>query len=86
MLFPVVRTAGFLSDLLDKHFRAYYEILDIHRVVSFFPAKPTTFYAYHPLTETDSSAFDDIKLDIDTYEFIEKNINLKKQIAPYFGL
>jgi hypothetical protein len=68
-----------------KKIRVYYEILNPHRFVSVEPATPTTYYAYHPLTPTDSSAFDKIKLDMNAYEFISKNINLKKSLAPYFG-
>jgi hypothetical protein len=37
------------------------------------------------LTPTDSSSFDQIKLDAGAYEFIQQNINLKKSLAPYFG-
>ncbi len=68
-----------------KTFRAYYELLDNIRVVIFEPATPTEFFAYHPLTETDMTAFDGIGLDVGAYEFIEENINLN-QGSPYLGI
>jgi len=71
--------------LTTRELRAYYEILDPHRVSFVEPLQPTTFYAYHPILKTDESAFDDITLDVGAYEFINRNINLKKSLAPYFG-
>ena len=71
--------------LTTRELRAYYEILDPHRVSFVEPLQPTTFYAYHPILKTDESAFDDITLDVGAYEFINQNINLKKSLAPYFG-
>jgi len=67
-----------------KSFRAYYEILNPSQFYSFEPVTPIEF-AYHPLTPTDSSAFDGITLNIGAYRFIQNKINLKKPLAPYFG-
>jgi len=72
-------------DPLSPDLRAYYEILNVHRVSGVEPATPTNFFAYHPLTPTDSSAFDKIALDVSAYDFISDNIKLKKSLAPYFG-
>ncbi|MFC1658855.1 hypothetical protein ACFL1D_05685, partial [Candidatus Omnitrophota bacterium] len=75
----------YLANTIAKYFRAYYELLDGFRVVFVEPAKPTEFFSYHPLTPTDSSAFDEIALDVGAYDFIAGNIKLKKALAPYFG-
>lgn len=71
---------------IEKEFRVYYEILGPSQFLSFEPAKAIGLYAYHPLTPADYTAFDDIKLDIDAYEFIEDSIKMKKSGFPYFGL
>ena len=71
---------------IEREFRVYYEILDPSQFLSFEPATKIGLYAYHPLTPTDYSAFDDIELDADAYEFIDGNIKSKKQRAPYFGI
>ncbi|MDD3375057.1 MAG: hypothetical protein PHY73_04970, partial [Candidatus Omnitrophica bacterium] len=70
----------------EKIDKAYWEILEPYRYASFSQATPV-FYLYHPLNETDEEAFEDINLDADAYEFIEENINLKKEreLDPYFG-
>jgi len=65
--------------------RIFYENTDPYRFVSVDKATPLGVYAYHPLTPTDSSAFEDIVLDVGAYEFIENNINLKKTLPFYFG-
>jgi hypothetical protein len=83
-ILPIVPDAGILASETKK-LRVYYEILNPHRFVSIEPATPTTYYAYHPLTPTDSSAFDKIKLDAGAYQFIQQNINLNKPLFPYFG-
>ena len=83
---PTDDITALLANPLMKYLRAYYELLDGFRVVFVEPAKPTEFFGYHPLTPTDSSAFDEIVLDIDFYEFIAGNINLQKSLAPYFGV
>lgn len=70
---------------LSPDLRAYYEILNVHRVSYVDPATPTTFFAYHPLTPTDTSAFDQIALDVGAYDFISDSIKLKKSLSPYFG-
>jgi hypothetical protein len=54
-------------------------------VIFIEPIVPTEFFAYHPLTPTNSSAFDEISLDIEAYEFIAGRINLRRALAPYFG-
>jgi len=80
-----------LSNLLfiddQKYLIAYYEILKDHRVVATMPINPTTLYFYHPLTPTDFSAFDNIKLDINAYDFIDGNLNLKDpgSLSTYYG-
>jgi len=70
-----------------KGLRVYYEILDPSLFLNFEPwaGQPIGTMAYHPLTAADSTAFDEIALDIGAYEFIENNLNLKKNLAPYFG-
>ncbi|MCK5215160.1 MAG: filamentous hemagglutinin N-terminal domain-containing protein [Candidatus Omnitrophica bacterium] len=76
-------------DVLDNifdNFRVYYEILSPSRFVSFEPSTKIGLYAYHPIVSTDESAFDDIRLDVDAYEFIERNINLKGPLSPYFDV
>jgi hypothetical protein len=71
----------------DKVAKAYWEILDPYRFVSVDATNQTqTFYLYHPLRETDDSAFGDINIDADTYEFIQDGIDLKKKLNPYFSL
>ncbi len=74
----------FLASTL-KEFKIYYELNSNFRLSTASLVNSTDFYAYHPVTETDESAFDGISLDVEAYEFIEQNINLKKKIAPYFG-
>ncbi|RKY42550.1 MAG: hypothetical protein DRP80_06655, partial [Candidatus Omnitrophota bacterium] len=74
-----------LMSALMRRFPVYYEILSPSQFLNFEPATPIGLYAYHPITETDSSAFDEITLDAGAYEFIQDNINLKKSLAPYFG-
>jgi hypothetical protein len=83
--FPPDTPDPVLDYLIPTYFRAYYEILDPHRVVMYFPFKPTEYFAYHPLTATDSSAFDEIALDVGFYDFIAGRINLRQPLAPYFG-
>ena len=86
---PPVTTGGFFSlgvlDNIFDFYRAYYEILSPSQFLSFEPATKIGLYAYHPLTETDDSAFDNIKLDAKAYEFIEDHIKLKKKLPDYFG-
>jgi len=60
--------------------------LNPSQFLSFEPATSLGLYAYHPLTPADYSAFDDIKLDVGAYEFIDDKIKMKKPAAPYFGL
>jgi hypothetical protein len=67
-----------------KNLRVYYEILKDYRFVSVEPATPLTFYRYHPLIPTDMSAFNDIKLDIKAYDFIDNNIQPKESLSSYF--
>ncbi len=70
---------------LNENLRAYYELLDRYRVTSMQPIIPTEYYAYHPISATDSSAFDRIKLDAGAYEFIDGYLNTNNPLAPYFG-
>ena len=50
------------------------------------PSVTGPIYFYHPLTPTDLSAFDDIKLDAGAYEFIENSLSLKTHVSSYYGL
>ncbi|MFQ5680848.1 MAG: hypothetical protein ACE5GG_02180, partial [Candidatus Omnitrophota bacterium] len=59
----------------------YFESLEGFRFASFNPTP--SFYAYHPLTPVDASAFEGIALDIGAYEFIEDKIDLKEELSPY---
>ncbi len=68
----IVSKTGYFADLLKKY-----------RLVSFDKATPI-FYAYHPLTPTDFSAFDNIILDEEAYEFIEKRIKVRRALPFYF--
>lgn len=77
--------SGDTAAAINQYLRAYYEILNLHRVVGFEPAVPTTFYGYHPLTPTDSSAFDGISLDEGFYQFMDNNIRLNNPLNSYFG-
>ncbi len=79
-----------IPTILATYLRAYYAVINPVRLISAYSyagagSQILTAYAYHPLTETDESAFDEISLDIGAYEFIEQNINLKKSLSPYFG-
>ncbi len=71
-------------DSLIDDFRVYYEVLSPSQFLSFDPATTIGLYAYHPLTPIDQAAFDDIRLDVDAYEFIDNNIGNKKTISPYY--
>ncbi|MBU2044969.1 MAG: hypothetical protein KJ619_07080, partial [Candidatus Omnitrophica bacterium] len=73
-----------LSSIL-RDSRIYYELTSNFRVTTTAPLRGTDFYAYHPLTVTDESAFDSINLDVGAYEFIDQNINLKGSLSPYLG-
>lgn len=68
-----------------RTFRVYYEILSPSQFLSFEPATAIGLYAYHPLTPVDETAFDDIRLDVEAYEFIDDNIRRKGEFSPYFG-
>ncbi|MBU4334621.1 MAG: hypothetical protein KKD07_09295, partial [Candidatus Omnitrophica bacterium] len=84
-IWPEIPGGGVPYLLEDDTVRVYYELTENYRIASFEPATPATYYAYHPLTTTDSSAFDDITLDAGAYEFIDGNLNLKDKMSPYFG-
>ncbi len=64
----------------------YYEILDPSRLIHFEPVNNIGLFAYHPLTPTDASAFEQIDLDIRAFEFINENIERKEKQAPFFGI
>ncbi|MBP6342831.1 MAG: filamentous hemagglutinin N-terminal domain-containing protein [Candidatus Omnitrophica bacterium] len=84
---PVLPPGSFAPRVLDNIFdayRAYYEILEPSQFLSFEPATKIGLYAYHPITETDSSAFQGFTLDAGAYEFIENNIRLKKEMPAYY--
>ena len=85
-IWPVGPPNG-LAITLPNDFRFYYELSENFRVSLAQPLRATEFFAYHPLSSADFSAFDDIVLDFEAYEFIEDNINLKKKkkLAPFFG-
>jgi len=70
---------------INQFIRAYYEIVAPHRIDGFEPATPVTFYAYHPLTPTDSTAFDGLTLDEGFYQFLDGNIQLNSPLNAYFG-
>ena len=53
-----------------------------YKINSFNPTP--TFYFYHPLTPINTSAFDDIILDVDDYEFIEDSLKSKKGMPSYY--
>ncbi|MBN3040578.1 MAG: hypothetical protein JW867_05580, partial [Candidatus Omnitrophica bacterium] len=74
----------FLASILRDN-RIYYEYTSQFRITTGDPITGNDYYAYHPLTQTDDSAFNDISLDFNAYEFIEEKINLKKKLAPFFG-
>ena len=71
--------------LMDEYIRVYYELTENFRIASIEPATPTDYYAYHPISTTDESAFDKIELDAGAYEYIDGNLNLNDPLAPYFG-
>jgi len=76
-----------MSMLLPEDFRLYYELSSNFRV-SMTPAlRATEFFAYHPLSSADYTAFDDITLEFEAYEFIQDSIDLKKKkkLSPFFG-
>jgi filamentous hemagglutinin family protein len=77
--------AEILASLLKKNLRAYYQLMRNFRLVFTDLAQPNQLYGYHPLTETDFSAFDAINLDAGAYDFIDNNINLKGPLSTYFG-
>lgn len=54
-----------------------------YRVNSFNPNP--TFYFYHPIVNIDNSAFSNLIMDIDAYEFIEDSLKLKKSLPIYFS-
>ncbi|MCX5708005.1 MAG: filamentous hemagglutinin N-terminal domain-containing protein [Candidatus Omnitrophica bacterium] len=83
---PIVDNFALLANPLVRDLRAYYEVMSPARFQSMVPASKTSFYAYHPLIETDMSAFDGITLDAGAYDFISDSIKSKKQISPYYGL
>ncbi|MFH1768688.1 MAG: hypothetical protein ABH858_05985, partial [Candidatus Omnitrophota bacterium] len=53
-----------------------------YTINSFNPSSAVFFY--HPLTSVDYSAFDDIILDADAYEFIEGRLSFADKISQYF--
>ncbi len=74
ILFPNVPQT--FENMIDE-LRVYYEILEPSQFVSVEPAQKIGLYAYHPITETDASAFDDLTLDVGAYEFIEEQLRKK---------
>jgi filamentous hemagglutinin family protein len=82
--FPTTISTFELQNNLLDFYRAYYEILSPSQFLSFEPATKIGLFAYHPITETDSTAMD-FALDADAYEFIQNNIELKKKLPSYFG-
>jgi hypothetical protein len=78
-------TAGLTGSANSRNFRAFFEILNIFRVVSNEPVTPTTFFGYHPLIHADLTAFDNLGLDIGAYDFISDNIKMKRPLSPYLG-
>ena len=64
-----------LVNPLIKSPTVYYENLSPHLVRSVQPATTNNFYAYHPLTQMDSSAFDHIQIDAGAYEYIDGHLN-----------
>jgi filamentous hemagglutinin family protein len=82
----VINNDALLASALTRDLRAYYEVMSPTRFQSMVPASMTNFFGYHPLIETDMSAFDGITLDAGAYDFISDNIRNKKKIDPYYGL
>ncbi|MDD5441286.1 MAG: hypothetical protein PHZ27_03665, partial [Candidatus Omnitrophica bacterium] len=84
-----VNANQYLADALNAKLRIYYEVANSVRLSTAYAypgaGQILTSYAYHPLTETDSSAFDDISLDVNAYQFIEDNIKLKKDLNSFYG-
>jgi len=80
--FPATEFASIIASL-RKGFSAYYELLAPSQFLSYYPSAKTGLYAYHPLTPTDTSAFDDIRLDVGAYEFIENSLKLKDKSKFY---
>jgi hypothetical protein len=76
---PLPDATNLLVGGFYQHLRAYYEILEQFRVSSFLPATPTTTFGYHPLTPTDTSAFDGINLDEGFYQFLDNTDIIKKK-------
>ncbi|NTV29065.1 MAG: filamentous hemagglutinin N-terminal domain-containing protein [Candidatus Omnitrophica bacterium] len=74
---------GQMVNPLFKSYRAYYEILNSFRLVSSEPIHPTTFFAYHPLSEADTGAFDGTNLDPNAYEFIDGQLNYTGDMDAY---
>jgi hypothetical protein len=83
---PVINAIGLngvppvINTLLPNR-TVYYEILNPHLVRDIEVVPPSTIYAYHPLVETDNSAFDNIKLEPEAYDYIDGHINLNNPLV-----
>jgi filamentous hemagglutinin family protein len=73
-----------LANLLAGNFRKFYETMDKFRYVPIDPVRPLGFFAYHPLNEADTSAFDGLALDTGAYDFIDGNLNYNGDFNPYY--
>ncbi|MDP2923007.1 MAG: hypothetical protein Q8O30_04730, partial [Candidatus Omnitrophota bacterium] len=76
-------TSEILNQLNNRSgLSAYFEIINPARNSTVLPY----FYAYHPLTPMDYSAFDGIVLDVDAYDFIDGNLNLRdtNKLYPFY--
>jgi hypothetical protein len=74
---------GLMVNPLNRNPRVYYEFLRLFRYTSFEPTTPTGFYAYHPLSDADTEAYNDIGLDPKAYEFIDGNLKYNGDEDPY---
>ena len=75
---------GQLVYVMNNNYRKYYEILSAFRLNSVDPATPAGFYAYHPLSDADTSAMDEGSLDAGAYDFIDGNLNYDGDYNPFY--
>jgi hypothetical protein len=88
IIWPPINMAAYnqMLELLSRKFENLHAgNLQNFRLVSIDTNRPL-FYFYHPLTPTDSSAFDNITLDAGAYEFIENLLQLRGSAPGYFGI
>jgi hypothetical protein len=74
-----------IEELSRGRENAIYEIMQHFIDVTNANPRVPFFYFYHPLTPTDLAAFDNIALDVNAYNFIDDNLDLKKRPAAFYG-